>query len=171
MVSTLPSPLALALRSDHMCAFALEMFIEDDDNIPGNPFRGINHQAKCMPVLLCCRGVLVALHRIVSNSGKFFYESCLWGGILLCASQLLLKAKSQPWFTLALYSAGCCFLGVVAKLPKLSVSRVGFGPVSGTEPSWQLWVQLSCRFDDRLLTEVKASWVFYFCEQFWLIFP
>lgn len=119
MVSTLPSPLALALRSDHMCAFALEMFIEDDDNIPGNPFRGINHQAKCMPVLLCCRGVLVALHRIVSNSGKFFYESCLWGGILLCASQLLLKAKSQPWFTLASLFSWLLFSGCGGKITQI----------------------------------------------------
>lgn len=39
-----------------MYAFALKMFIEDDDYIPGNPFRGINPEAKCMPVLLCCRG-------------------------------------------------------------------------------------------------------------------
>lgn len=54
VVSSLPSPLALALRS-HVC-FALEMFTEDDDYIPGNPFRGINHGAKCMPALLCCRG-------------------------------------------------------------------------------------------------------------------
>lgn len=54
VVSTLPSPLALALRS-HVCFF-LKMFIEDDDNVPGNPFRGINHEAKCMALLLCCRG-------------------------------------------------------------------------------------------------------------------
>lgn len=49
MVSTLPSPLALALRS--RVRFAPEMFMEDDDYIPGNPFHRINHEAKCMPVL------------------------------------------------------------------------------------------------------------------------
>lgn len=76
----------------------------------------------------CCsvaEEVLVALDRIVSNSGKFFYESCLQGVILPCASQLLLTPKANPWFTLASrFSSLLCFLGVVAKLPKLSVSLV-----------------------------------------------
>lgn len=106
-----------------MCGFALEMFIEGDESMPGNPFCGINHQAKCMPVLLCSGEVLVALHRIVSSSGKFFYESCLWGGILSCAFQLLLKPEMSPWFMLgSRFRLLLCFLGVVAKLPKLSVS-------------------------------------------------
>lgn len=59
------------------------------------------------------------------------------------------------------------FSGCGGKITQIvSVSALGFGPVRGTEPSWQLRVQLSRRLDDRLLTEVKASWVFYFCGYF-----
>lgn len=48
VVSTLPSPLALALRS-HVC-FASKMFIGGDDYIPGSSSRRINHEAECMAV-------------------------------------------------------------------------------------------------------------------------
>lgn len=114
----------------------------------------------------CCSvagEVLVALLRIVSNSGKFFYESCLWGGISPCASQFLLTPKASPRFTLAFRFSSLLFSGCGGKISQaVSVSGVEFGPVSGTEPSWQVRVQLSYRLDDRLLTEVKASWVFLF---------
>lgn len=87
------------------------------------------------------------------------------GGISPCASQLLLTPKASPLFTLASRFSSLLFSGCGGKTTQaVSVCGVEFGPVSGTEPSWQLRMQLSCRLDDRLLTEVKASWVFYFCD-------
>lgn len=69
------------------------------------------------------------------------------------------ETKSQPlvhaglWIQLAVVFSGCG-----GKLTQIvGVSGVECGPVGGTEPSFQLRVQLSCGLDDRLLTEVKAS--------------
>lgn len=76
------------------------------------------------------------------------------------------ESRNEPlvhaglWIQIAVVFSGCG--GKITQI--VSVSAVGFGPGRGTEPSWQLGVQLSWRLDDRLLTEVKASWVFYFCD-------
>lgn len=71
------------------------------------------------PVRSVIGEVLVALDRIVSNSGKPFNESSLRGRF--CR---LLEQKASPLFVPCSRFSLMYFLGVVAKFPKLSVSLV-----------------------------------------------
>lgn len=89
--------------------------------------------------------VLVALDGILSNSGKPFFTRAVWrGGFSLTPPQLLPKQKANPSFRSGLQiQLIVVFSGCGVKIPQIiGVSGIECGPVSGTEPSSQLKVQL-----------------------------